>query len=232
MTVFCYKKTAPTMRFGDKIKKTREERGLDLTKVSELTHVPLKYIQAIESGSFDSLPKTKAHRHAYVREICGSLSLSPDDCLKQFENEAGFESVSSPAPKQGIKLLPFASISIFLRNIVAISLVLFFAGYLIWQVKGILEPPYLAVFSPSEGTIFTNPRAVIEGQTEKESKLTVNGQEIMLSEEGKFLTEIDLSVGLNTIEILATKKHGKTTSIIRHIVVKSSSPTGDPITLK
>lgn len=231
MTVFCYKKATPTLRLSDKIKKTREEQGLALTQVAEISRVPLKYVVAIEDGTFNNLPKARAHRLAYVRELSEALKLPSDECLKQFENEAGFDNTASSHPHQDIKLFPFASISIIVRNLIMASMVIFFAGYLVWQVRGILEPPYLAVFSPSEGYIVNKPKALIEGETEKETKLTVNGKEIMVSEQGKFSTEIDLSAGVNTIEISATKKHGKTTSVTRHVVVKLPSEA-EPISLK
>lgn len=220
MTIFCYKKVSPTMRLGEKFQKARESRSLSLDSLSQSTRIPLKYLYAIESSRFNELPKAKAHRTAYIKEFAVELGLSPAESLEQFEQEAGFENVSQIHPHKSIKLFPFASISIFLRNATVFAMVLFFAGYLVWQVKGILEPPHLAIFSPSEGFVVSSPRTVIEGETEKETKLTVNGQEVMVSEEGKFATEIDLKNGVNTIMISATKKHGKTTTITRHIVVK------------
>jgi hypothetical protein len=45
----------------------------------------------------------------------------------------------------------------------------------------------------------------------------------MVNEQGHFETKVDLTTGLNTITILATKKHGKTTAITRHIVVKQNA---------
>lgn len=231
MTIFCIKKMKSAMRLAEKLKKTREEQGLDLQALFKCTRIPVKYLEAIEAGEFCKLPKAKAHRIAYIKEISKTLNLDSNECIDQLEKESGLDDSPFLHPHQSIRLFPFASISIFFRNATLVAMVFFFAGYLVWQVKGILEPPYLAVFSPTEGFVVSKPRTTIEGETEKESKLTVNGQEVMVSEEGKFSTEIDLSSGVNTIEIAATKKHGKTTSITRHIVVKLS-PTADPVSLK
>lgn len=217
------------MRLGEKFHKIRVERKLDAEALSHSTRIPLKYLEAIETGSYCSLPKARAHRSAYIRELARALNISPEECLEQFEKEAGFENAPIAHPHRAVRIFPFASISIFVRNIAIAALVFTFAGYLVWQVKGILEPPYLAIFSPSEGYIVSTQHATIEGETEKESRLTVNGQEVMVNEEGKFSTQIDLGTGVNTIQISATKKHGKTTTITRHIVVKL--PT-QPVTLK
>lgn len=221
----------PAVRLGDKIRMTREDRGLDLISVSKLTRIPLKYLEALENGQYSKLPEAKAHRLAYVREVAKIFQLSPVDCTEQFENEFGLADANLSHPRRGVRLFPFASISIFVRNFAAFAMVIVFAGYLIWQVRGILQPPQLAIFSPIEGLVATSAHTVIEGETEKESRLTINGAEVMVNEEGRFSAQIDLSAGVNTIQISATKKHGKTSTITRHIVVKL--PAGhEPLTLK
>lgn len=222
MAVFCYQKVAPPLRLGEKIKKAREDKGLSLVFLSEKTRVPVKYLTAIEDGAYCSLPKARAHRVAYLKEVSDALSLPQKECLTEFEKEAGFKNAETAHPRQSIKIFPFTSISIFLRNVFIAGLVLAFAGYLAWQVKGILQPPFLAVFSPTEGFVLQTARATVTGQTEKETSLTINGKEIMADEKGNFSADIDLSTGLNTIQISATKKHGKTTTVVRHIVVQSA----------
>jgi cytoskeletal protein RodZ len=231
MTIFCFKKITPTIRLGDKLKTIREERGLDLISVSKLTRIPQKYLEALENGQYTLLPKAKAHRLAYVREIAKIFQLSPADSMEQFENEFGLTGADLSHPHRGVKLFPFASISIFVRNFAAFAMVIVFAGYLIWQVRGILQPPQLAIFAPIEGFVETSAHTVIEGETEPESRLTINGADVMVSEEGKFSAQIDLGAGVNTIQISATKKHGKTTTVTRHIVVKLPA-SHEPLTLK
>lgn len=220
MSVFCYKKMPQSMHFGEKIKAKRAELGFTLEKVAELTHIPLKYLLALEAESFSDLPKTKAHRIAYVRSLAECYSLPSKDTVEQFTKSTGLTGTGRIHPYIGINFFPFSSIATFLRSSVFICLTLLFAGYLLWQVKGILEPPYLAVFSPGEGYIVNKPQTLIEGETEKETKLSVNGQEVMVNEAGHFSTQIDLSKGVNTIVVSVTKKHGKTTTITRHVVVR------------
>ena len=208
------------MRLGEKFIKASEEKKLDKKTLLQLTKIPAKYLTAIEEGAYDLLPKAKSHRLAYIRSLAKALEIPSDECIVQFEKEAGLNNADLAHPRRNIRWFPFASISIFLRNITMAGLVILFAGYLVWQVRGVLQPPYLAVFSPAEGNLVSSPRTTIQGETEKESRLTVNGQDIMVNEQGKFSTDIDLSNGVNTIQISATKKHGKTTTIVRHVVVR------------
>lgn len=223
MSIFCYKKIDSAVRLGEQFRVKREEMGMTLETAALLTHIPLKYLLALEQSQFVDLPKTKAHRLAYVKEYAACLNLSPQVCVGQFSCEDGLEGSLLIHPHRAVKLFPFSSISTALRAIILVSMVIFFASYLVWQVRRVLEPPQLAVYSPVEGHVLTQTRTIIAGETEKETHLTVNGQDIMVAEDGKFETMIDLTTGVNTITIEATKKHGKTTTLTRHVVVKQTA---------
>lgn len=220
MTVFCYKKLDATVRLGDRFRLQREALGLDIITASNRTHLATKYITAIEAGNFLQLPKARGYRLAYIREYATELGLPANDCLDQFSREDGLEDAQQIHPKRDIRWLPFSSISIFVRNIVFVGGALLFLGYLAWQIHGILQPPKLLVYSPLEGFVLGQPTTIVQGEAEKESRLTVNGQDVMVDEAGRFEAKIDLSTGVNTITIQATKKHGKTSTVVRHLVVK------------
>lgn len=227
MSIFCFKKIDSAVRLGDQLKSKRENLKISLEEVSEKTRIPSKYIEALENSDFTKLPKTTAHRLAYVKEYANFLGLSPKLAVCQFTCEDGLEDSNYIPPRQEVRFSRFASISIFVRNTVLISAVVFFAAYLVWQVKGVLEPPRLMVYSPEEGFVIKDTKTTIVGETDKETHLSINGQAVMVSEAGKFETSIDLSAGLNTITIEATKKHGKTTTIVRHVVAKQASVTSE-----
>jgi hypothetical protein len=84
----------------------------------------------------------------------------------------------------------------------------------------VTTPPKLSVYSPVEGFISDKNEILLQGETEKECVLTVNGEEIQIDETGKFNKIITMSAGVNTITLSSKKKHGKTTTVIRHIVVQ------------
>lgn len=223
MSVFCFKKIDTAVRLGDQFRQRRSNLKLTLEDVVEKTRIPLKYLAALESGHFTELPKAKSHRLAYVKEYATLLKLSPAVCVSQFTCEDGLEDSIFIHPHKAVRLLPFASVSTALRATILLALVVSFASYLVWQVKRVLEPPQLAVYSPEEGHVMKEPKTTIAGETERETHLTVNGQEILVREDGSFETTIDLTAGLNTITIEATKKHGKTTIVTRHVVAKPAS---------
>lgn len=119
----------------------------------------------------------------------------------------------------------------FARNALLLCIVLLFGGYLATQIRGILKPPKLMVYAPQDGHVVTELATVVQGETEAEARLTINGQGVVVDEAGRFETKVDLTEGVNTITILATRKHGKTTTVVRNLVVKTRSRT-EPVSLK
>lgn len=213
------------LKLSEQLKTARLEAGKSLEDLSATTHIPLKYILALESGAYQELPLAKAHRTAYVKECATALNLDPKNCLKQFARENGFVGASMAHPLTSVRLFPFASLSILIRNFSLGLFALLFIGYLGFQVKGVLEPPKLTVFAPFEGDTSNDQSILVQGKTDPETHLSINGQDIIATEQGNFETKIDASVGLNTITVSATRKHGKTTVITRHVVVRPKQLT-------
>ncbi len=223
MTIFCVKNLESLQRVGERLKKAREEKQLSLDDIYKKTRIPLKYLEAIELDHFKELPQTKAHRLAYIREYVKALDLNPASFLYQFSQESDLTSYTTKPLHKTFKLYSFSSLSnIFKKGAVAILLVTFLS-YLSWQVNGILQPPKLTIFTPIDGYISNKLVTLVQGETEKEVRLTVNGKDIMPNDKGQFEIPIDLSNGINTITISAIKKHGKVTTITRHVIAKSNA---------
>ena len=220
MAVFCVKNLEPLMRVGERLKKVRAEKQLSLDDIYKKTRIPLKYLEAIELGHFKELPPAKAHRLAYIREYAEALNLNPASFLYQFFQESDLTSYIPATPRRALKLWSFNSLSNVFRKAAITILLVGFLGYLTWQVNGILQPPKLTVFTPADGYISSKLVTLVQGETEKEVRLTVNGKDIMSNDNGRFKIPVDLSNGVNTITISAIKKHGKMTTVTRHVIVK------------
>ncbi len=229
MTIFCIKNLEPLTRVGERLKKAREEKQLTLDDVYKKNRIPLKYLEAIESGRFKELPPAKSHRLAYIREYAETLDLNPASFLYQFSQECDLTNNIPVSPRHTLKLWSFSSLSNIFKNVAVAVLLLGFLGYLTWQVNGILQPPKLTVFTPADGLVSNKPVTLVQGETEKEVRLTVNGKDIMPNDKGRFEIPVDLSNGVNTITISAIKKHGKVTTITRHIIVKSNILTAEQL---
>ncbi len=220
MAIFCFKNLTTAKRLPTILSEERQKKEWSLSEFSAKSGVPTKYLNLLEKGVFSALPPAKTFRLAYVRAAAEALGLTASTCLTQFGNEGGFEDVKMVHPRTGMPRLPFNSISIFVRNMIAGLVMLLLVGYLGWQVRGILQPPILTVFYPLEGAIVNDLTTTIAGQTEAESKLSINGQNVMLNNQGRFSVPVDLTAGLNTVVIAAVRKHGKTTLITRHLIAR------------
>lgn len=220
MSIFCYKKLEAPKRICFLIKNARIEKGLTIEQAEEKTRVPKKYLEAIEECKFNLLPKAKSHRIAYIKKYCELLELDEHQYLTKFFEQEGLEDIDQVHPHTEVDKLYQKSISIWARNIIIVLTVVCFALYLIWQIRGVLQPPKLEVYFPQDGYVSETSHIKIEGFTEKETHITINGKEIKPDEQGNFQAEIDLTKGINTINIIASKKHGKQNNIIRNIIVK------------
>lgn len=222
MPIFCPKKIKAPEKLGDKLRSAREKMKWSLTELSTQTGVAEKYLDALEKGRYQALPKTGIFRLAYLKTCLRTLNLEPKSALKQFYNESGMEGAQHKSDITKIKKPPLLVPHMLFRNSAVILIMAIFIFYLGWQVKGILREPKLIVYTPAEGMVSGQLNILVQGQSEKEVRLTINGQDAMLGENGIFATAVDLSNGVNTITITATKKHGKTTTIIRHVVVNKA----------
>ena len=218
MSVFCFKKIHISDHELFDLTKIREDKGLTLTDLEKTTHIPLKYLRAIEDFRLEELPAAQAYRHAYLREYAKALDINYGCLIKNLKLS------DTTAPKPTRFKLPNFSFYFIFRNLGFTFLVLLFGGYIFWQVRGIVKPPTLNIYSPNEGFVAIQPNILIQGEATAESSLTINGQNIMINEQGRFASMIDLSKGVNTITISATKKHGKSTSLIRHVIYQEKTP--------
>lgn len=224
MSVFCSKPIKQPVRLGERFRSERENRGWNVSSIERLSHIPRKYLAALENGNFHELPDARAHRLAYVKHYASTLGLDAEECASQFFHENGLNGVS-----RKMKITQFAatqrgqSISVIIRNIVVVSCVMLFIGYLAWQVKGIIEPPSLVIVTPLDGSVVSDRAVLVQGEAEAGTKLAVNGQEVAADSHGQFRIPIDLVEGLNTLTIAATKKHGKTTARLVNVILKPTT---------
>lgn len=228
MSVFCYKNLDTARHLGAELKEAREKKQFSLDEVERLSFIPLKYLQALEAGDFLSLPKGGAHLKAYLRKLCELYDLKFEDIIYKFHCEDGFKKTAHYQLKNKSSHLDHNFL--WARNLALATFVLFFIGYLGFQIYGITTPPKLIVYTPIEGQVSARTEISVQGETDKECHLEANGQEIKVDENGKFNTTILLADGVNTLTLSTTKKHGKTTTLVRHIVVNDRN--AQKVTLK
>lgn len=81
--------------------------------------------------------------------------------------------------------------------------------YSFYQSRFLLEGPQVAVWDPQNGSTVFQSVLDIQGEVKNISKLSLDGRQIFVNEQGVFKERILLSVGLNSITIEAQDKFGR-----------------------
>lgn len=222
MGVFTKKDLIPPERVCFRLRALRQEKKVSLEEMERKTRISKKYLQALEECRFRDVPFANVYQKNFVKSYVEALGVDSEPFLKQYIIEETVKEDKKPKVEQEkeIRRSRWYILPSFLRFGLILVPALILIGYLGWQVRRIVTPPSLAIYSPVEGFITQNSTLVIQGETEPEAQISINGQEIKNSEKGQFKEEISLADGVNTITIVVKKKHGKTTTETRHVVYK------------
>jgi cytoskeletal protein RodZ len=202
---------------GGILKEARAARKVTLVQAETATKIRLKFLAAIESDDYSSLPSL-SYAKGFVKNYSEYLGLDSSMVLAFFRRQTTEVSKSSLLPKRdqvnasGFQLTPGK----FLAGILSI-LVLIFLGYLGLQYRKLSQPPSLSVDQPTNQLVVHDPRVDILGKTDSDATVTVNGMTIVVRGDGKFFDQVALDTGVNKITIVATSRFGKTTTVTRDV---------------
>lgn len=221
MVSFEKKELEAPKRVGARLKECREAQGMSIEELARRTRLSERYLLALESCSFDAIPFGVVYQKNFIKRYTAALSLPSDDFLKQFSAEEitevrpGGSPAASIAPRMRLHNMPSM-----IRKFILGAGVTMVIAYLGLQVKQSIEPPPLALYSPANGAVVTIPEVDIHGATSKETRVFINAEPVITDGNGEFKEKVFLSAGINTIVVSAKRKHGKTTTETRHVIVK------------
>lgn len=101
-----------------------------------------------------------------------------------------------------------------------ILLAVFVAGYFLYQARGYLLGPRLAVESPGPGETIHDAYLKISGQAFNVASLSLNGRQIFTDKNGIFEERLLLARGYNIIELTAADKFGRVKKEKREVVLE------------
>ncbi|MDZ7798752.1 MAG: helix-turn-helix domain-containing protein [Patescibacteria group bacterium] len=210
---------------GEKLREIRQESGYSQKKVEENINVSEKYIRYLEEGHYEKLPG-EVYIKSFLKKYADFLSVNKEKVLALYENEKkiyqkldSYDSNQYLPPKGKVKF-PFLNPKN-LRNLIIILFILAILLYLGWELTHIIAPPKLKINYPPEEFITTEKSLLLEGQTEPEISVLVNGEKVDVERNGSFKEEIILKEGVNVIEITAHKKQGEENKVIRRVMLKN-----------
>jgi len=201
---------------GQLLKDAREAKGYSLIKMENITKIKLDFIDAIENEKWDRLPAFPTIL-GFVKNLSAALSIDDKTAVAILKRDYPPKKLNiNPKPDIKTKFSWSPKLTFVVGIIVVV--VLFF-GYLTFQYIQFISPPALNVDSPKQGQTISGNSVLVFGTTDIDSKITVNNQPILIDENGKFSTNINITSTTNDIDVIATSRSGKVSEIKRTIRV-------------
>ncbi len=212
-----------TETLGEKLKKRREELGLNPAEVARHIQTSLRLLQALEEDKYEKFP-AKVYALGFFKRLLNELVLSDqEEWLKEFNNEWDVRMFrktkeATPLPENRGKEPYFTPTQFW--TIAGISLFVVLLIFLSLRFVNFVAPPELILERPREQETVGETKIMVKGKTEKESRLTVNGRGIKIDEQGNFEEEIEVASGLNTLKFHVQNRFGKENNEVRHVLVR------------
>ncbi|EKE11455.1 MAG: hypothetical protein ACD_15C00077G0013 [uncultured bacterium] len=208
------KKSVRTLTLGEKLRNLRSEKRISLGEVSRMTKIQVKYLECLEAGEYDKLP-VDVYVKGFLRGYAQFLGVDDSILMRLYEKEKGIKSnlerVSSnkEPKKEKIDISPFL-ITPKVLGFLAFSF--FFLGgifYLYKEIDAFANTPKLIIINPAQNSSENDNSVIVEGITDKDARVFINNQPILVSDEGRFSENLALQSGTNTINVKAINRFDK-----------------------
>lgn len=207
---------------GEQLRQARQEQKIKLETAAQKLNINLKYLEALENGQIEKLP-AGIYGKNFLREYARFLNINDSELLEIFNNENP-DKQNKKQKNLFSKKIPrahyFLTIPRIVKNIIIAIIVLILLAYLGYSLKKIISPPKLIITEPIENFTTEKYNVNIQGFTDPEAKIIINGEPILTDTNGYFIKKIHLKNGLNTITITAQEKYSRKNNVIRKVLVK------------
>lgn len=204
---------------GVMLQEARIARELTPASVEQAIKIREKYIIAIEADNFGVLP-SPSYAKGFVRNYAEFLGLPTDSVMAFFRRQMTDVSRASLLPKGVSDPLNASHVHLtpgrFIGLLVSILIVIFLT-YLGRQYLRLGESPPLTLTSPIHQQIVESSRVVVEGKTDPDTTVMINGVTTIVRDDGRFYEQVAVEPGVNKISITATSRFGKVTTIVREV---------------
>lgn len=212
------KKSVGTLTLGEKLKKFRSDKRISLGEASRSTKIRAEYLEYLEEGNYGKLPPD-VYIRGFLRSYGDFLGADERILLKLYEREKGIKINLEKDKKNKPKKIQPINISFFVftpkKILISAIAILVLAGlfFLYKEIDSFANAPSLFILNPENNQEIDGNFVSIEGMTDKGASLFINGQPILVSDEGRFRESLTLQSGLNMINVKSINKFEKETTI-------------------
>lgn len=219
------RKNVRTKTLGEKLRSIRNERRISLGEVSRSTRIQMKYLESLEAGEYEKLP-ADVYVKGFLRGYAEFFGIDEKNLIRLYEKEKGIKINLERPNEDKIAKRETINISPFLITPKVISatlgLLLLFGGffYLYEEFGSFTNVPKLIIIKPEQNSVESGNSVTIQGVTDKDAKLFINDQLVLVSDDGEFNENLALQFGANTITIKAVNRFDK--AAVQNIIVQSN----------
>jgi len=208
---------------GEKLFTLRKEAHLTLSELSEKTKIQKKYLKAFENGAYQKLPDPIYSRN-YLKRYIQTMGGNEKYYLDQFEQERGTCDLvkSNQVPRQKARAIKFFVASRMIKVAIFVLFIGSLTAYLGFEVKTIISPPQIDIIYPVDGASTKEATILVKGKVEKGTVLKINGQDVLLAQNGTFEKEMALERGLNILSFSGAKRYSHTSTQFRRVIFDNS----------
>lgn len=197
---------------GEVLKNKRELLGKSLEKVSADTKIQKRFLKYIENNQFEYFD-SEVFLTGFIKIYAEYLDLDTSKILALYRRSNPNETLrdipdKKKEPKSSKKLKQKTTIQP--KLIITILLGLFLLGifaYIGFQIYKFQRPPSLEILSPIPNSEVQTKDITVQGKTDSESIIEINGTVVETNEKGEFSYKVSLKEGPNTITIKARKNN-------------------------
>jgi len=201
---------------GQILKDYRIKKKYSFEKVERLTKIKKGFLQAIEKEEWNKLPEYSVVA-GFVRNFAGVIDANKDHMVAILRRDyPPRKSSINPHPDVVKNFSWSPKMTSILLGVFAVFIILV---YLLFQYLNFTRNPNLEVYKPSDGDSFNSTKIVVSGKTDSDATVYVNNQPASVSENGDYVTEIEVSENTKEIVVKAISRTGKETAVSRKIEV-------------
>ncbi len=211
------KKSVRTLTLGEKLRNFRSEKRISLLEVSRVTRIQLKYLECLEEGNYRKLP-ADVYVKGFLRGYAEFFGVDERILIRLYEKEKGIKINLEKANGTRVEKREPINISPFLitPKIITIvsSVLLVFGGlfYLYREIGAFANKPTLVILNPDQNAVENSSSVTVEGVTDKDAKVFINNQPVLVSDDGKFNENLALQFGTNAINIKSVNRFDRVTT--------------------
>jgi len=204
---------------GEALRDLMKSRGVGPQKLSSVTDVPKRFIDAILQGDMDRLPP-RPYIRGYLFKISNALGADNDALWQVYRSSA--ETLSS-GEKDRLPVNRFAIKKLGSNATIIILVGLLVAGFIGMNINRILGRPTLDVNIPET----TDQQILrVDGLINPRDRLTLNEELIYTDEEGNFTKDVQMEPGVyNTLTFRVKRYLGREITVVKQVFYQPATET-------